>query len=318
MTKINTPESALPHPVTHRRPLDWLGFAGLVLCWGGSFAGIKLAVADFGPYWLAAARLGIATALMIGFALIAGIRLPRGRREWAQLTAVGLLGTAAPFILIGWATQHVPSGIAGLMMAFNPILVLMASVILLPEEKVTPLRLTGFLLGFAGVSLVIIAREPIPLDALGGGLAPFIALLLGSAGYAANAIGGRLVRTIPPMTRVYGILIVATIATTIAAALIAPPPSTIGWSALFGVLYLGSFSTFLAYLILFWLVARTSAGFVAQSNYLVPATAIVLGAIMLGERLHPLQYVGFLVILGGVAIAENIFRRKKIVPPPPA
>ncbi len=296
--------------------LEWMLLFVLVLTWGASFVAIKVAVTDISPAWLAAIRLIIATALMVVFARFAHIRPPRGPKEWAIAATLGIIGTALPFTFISWASLYVPSGIAGLMMATNPMLVLLLAIIFLPDEQPTLARVIGLLVGFAGVALVVAGRPgALKQGALDVGpdfsLLAFAALVLAALGYAINNVVGRRAISMPHTTRGYGALLTAAPAATLLALFLEPFPTQISLQSAGATLYLAILPTWIATLVLYRLIAQTSAGFVAQSNYLVPATAILLGAIMLGETLGTLQYAGFAAILLGIAIAENVIQFKR-------
>ncbi len=295
----------------------------LVIIWGASFVAIKIAITDITPAWLAAARIFIATILMIVYARLSNIRPPEGTAEWGVALVLGVIGTSLPFALIGWASMFVPSGIAGLMMATNPMLVLLLAISALPEEPPTPNRIAGLIIGFFGVAMVIAGRgdpdfslpaaTPLPQAGFDWSLLAYLALLLGALGYAINNVVSRRATNMPHATRGYGALLTAAPSAIILAALSEPFPEffTMNINALGAIVYLAVLPTWIATLILYRLIAHTSAGFVAQSNYLVPATAILLGAWILGEQLALIQYVGFGLILLGIGIAESLFNSKK-------
>ena len=298
-----------------RKITHWALLLLLVTIWGGSFVAIKIAITDIGPAWLAATRLFIATLLMILFARARGIRRPTGAHEWHIALVLGIIGTTLPFALIGWASYFVPSGIAGLMMATNPMLVLILSLTFLPEESPTWPQILGLIVGFLGVAMVILGRsaavqmqvENIQLDT---SLIAYGALLLGALGYAINNVLSRRTTSIPHATLGYGALLTATPAALLIAALSEPFPDISGFKtdSYIAIIFLAVLPTWIATLLLYKLIAQTSSGFVALSNYLVPATAIILGAILLSEQLAPLQYLGFAMILLGIAVSQGLLK----------
>jgi len=306
-----------------RKPsiLDWLLLIVLVVTWGASFVAIKIAILDIGPAWLAAFRLLIATFLMFVFARLTNVRLPRGKKEWLIATVLGVIGTTLPFALIGWASFYVPSGIAGLMMATNPMMVLILAIVFLPQERPSRARIAGLLIGFSGVALVIGGRSgSLEFDhgknadllfGLDATLLAFMALLAGALGYAINNVVSRRAKDMPHATRGYGALLTATPAAILIAFFSEPLPAVFSLSSLGATFYLAIFPTWVATIILYRLIDNTSSAFVAQSNYLVPATAILLGAIILNESLTTMQYAGFVTILAGISIAEGVFLRSK-------
>lgn len=301
---------------------DWIFLLFLVLVWGSSFATIKFAIDYFTPFWIAAIRLTIAAILMILFAFWRGVRLPKGKKQWLACAFMGSLGTAMPFMLINFASQYIPSSIAGLMMATVPIQVMLLSLIFLPAEKATPIRLLGLLCGFLGVAAVILGNGAEETAAAAFSLLPFILLVIATGGYASNGMISRNVLEMPAMTKSLGVLIFASITATLCALIFEPLPQSVpisGWSA---VIYLAILPTWATTIVLYRLLDNTTAAFVAQSNYLIPAASIIFGAILFGERLAALQFVGFGLILFGVAVSEGVIRRrrkkKRQYPPPPS
>lgn len=208
------------------------------------------------------------------------------------------------------------------MMATNPMLVLLLAIVALPDEPPTRNRIGGLVVGFIGVALVIAGRadpqmfllptSPMTQVEFDWTLLAYLALLLSALGYAINNVVSRRAVSMPHATRGYGALLTATPSAIILAAISEPFPNFAAMhiNSLGAILYLAILPTWIATLMLYRLIAHTSAGFVAQSNYLVPATAILLGAWMLGEQLAPVQYLGFGSILLGIGIAENLFKTK--------
>ena len=302
-----------------RTASDWLWLALLVLMWGSAFIAIKIAVETITPLWLVALRMMIASSLMIAFAKWQNIRLPKGWHEWRAMIFLGTVGTAIPFILISYAAPYVPSAIAGLMMATIPFQILLFSLVFLPEEKVTPVRVLSLGIGFAGVAFVIFGR-PAATTETGLSLLPFVLLILATTGYATNGIVSRRMIDMPAMTKSYGTILVSTIMTIGAAILFEPFPTSMSMPSVGGAVYLAVFSTWAGTVVYYRLVDRTSVAFCSQTSYLIPIVAVALGAMVFGEQLAPLQLVGFCAIIFGILIAEGILKRKKRrrFPTPPA
>ncbi|MGV3649922.1 MAG: EamA family transporter, partial [Devosia sp.] len=107
-----------------------------------------------------------------------------------------------------------------------------------------------------------------------------------------------------------GVLAGAALAATLYALVTEPFPAQAPPDSLFALLYLAAIPTAAAGMLVYWLLDRTSARFVVQTNYIVPVVAVVVGGTMLGETLGPLQYGGVLVILAGLLLAEQVWRRR--------
>jgi len=187
---------------------------------------------------------------------------------------------------------------------------MLIAMVLLPEEQVTPVRITGLVLGFIGVALVIAGRGTI-IAGPDVSLAPYIALIGAAFCYALGTVSARRYGHIPPLQRSTATLVVAAIGATILALLLEPFPSSVSYRSWAALAYLGLFPTALATMVIFWVVDRTSAGFLAQTNYLVPVGAVVFGALIFAEQLGWRQYVGLVIILAGIGIAERVWQNSK-------
>ena len=301
-----------------RTASDWLGLASLVFMWGSSFVAIKVAVDHMGPMWLVSIRLVIAAICMIAFARWQKIRLPQGWREWRAMLFLGSFGTAVPFILISYAVPYVPSAVAALMMATIPFQVLLFSLVFLPEEKATAVRLLSLFIGFAGVTAIIVGSASAKPD-VGISFIPFALLILATSGYASNGIVSRRMLEMPAMTKSYGTLLVATGTAILCALIFEPIPANISWQGWTSAAYLAIVPTWAATIVYYRLVDKTSAAFCAQTSYLIPIVAIALGAMAFSEQLSPLQFAGFFAIIFGLLIAEGVIKRKRRhrIPTPP-
>ena len=291
--------SARPAP-----PLAWAFLLLLGLIWGGSFLGVAMGLRGFAPLWIAAGRIGIAAAILVGLALATGAGLPdagsaRGRRIWLHCAGMAVFSNALPFALLAWAQQRVSSGFAGISMAVVPLLVLPLAHVFVPGERMTWAKVAGFAVGFAGVAVLIG-----PVDGEGAAGVARLACVAASCSYAVGAIVTRLAPPGPYLAfGAGGLLVAAALILPLALAVEgwpAPPPR----EAVLGVLYLGLFPTALATVMLVFVVQSAGPSFMSLVNYQVPVWAVLLGLVFLGEALPP-QFVGALaLILGGLAISQ--------------
>ncbi|MCC5986499.1 MAG: DMT family transporter [Pararhodobacter sp.] len=288
---------------------DWLLVTLLGLIWGGSFLGVALALEGFAPVWVAAARIGLAALVLVALAYALGRGLPAaasamGRRIWAHCLGFALFSNVIPFLLLSWAIQHVSSGFAGITMAAVPLMVLPLAHLMLPGERLGLVRLAGFLLGFAGV-LVLIGIDAVQAALAGedDGLAR-LACIAAAACYAIGSINTRLC---PPVSQLgysaAGLLLAAVIILPVAA-LSAPFPASPGAVPLMATLYLGLLPTALATLLLVRINRRAGASFLSLVNYQVPVWAVVLGVLVLGEALPPQFLAALGLVLAGLALSR--------------
>ena len=130
-------------------------FVALAAIWGLSFVFIKVAVESFAPLQVAALRLAFGAATLLTIIALTGDHLPRGRRTWLHLAFGAIFMNVAPFALFAYGEQRVSSLLAGIWNATTPLWALPVIIVLLPLERVTPQRIAGLVVGFAGVLVVL-------------------------------------------------------------------------------------------------------------------------------------------------------------------
>ena len=167
----------------------WLLLALLALIWGGSFTANRAAVGDVGVLTTVALRVTGGAALLWLIVALRGLPRPRGLRDMAALGLMGILNNVIPFTLIVWGQAHIDSGLAAILNGATAIFTVLLATFAFADERLTLERVTGVLLGFAGVAVTI------GLDSLHG-FDPTslgqIAVLAATLSYAAAGIFARL------------------------------------------------------------------------------------------------------------------------------
>lgn len=284
---------------------DWLFLAALVIAWGSSFAMTKIAVADLSASWIMALRLLVAGALLVPYAAARGVSFSVGRRIWSKFAWLGFVGHAAPFFLISWGTRYTTSGVAGLLMGTIPLILVVAAHFTLPGERLTPAKAAGFVLGFAGLVVLVGPDAFGELAASGSALRGELAIFAGCLCYVTHAITAKRLGSETPLLQTAAVCAVGGLMGLAFAAVADPAgPWTAPSSALWSVVGLGIFPTALASLILYHLLDRTGPSFIAYSNYLVPVYALLLGAVLLGESLSWNIAVATAMILCAIAVSR--------------
>lgn len=296
--------------MTPSRPpmLAWGLLLLLGLVWGGSFLGVALALEGFGPISVAAMRIAIGAVILVAVALATGVGLPpagtvTGRRIWLHCFGMAMLSNALPFSLLAWGQQYVSSGFAGITMAVVPLLVLPLAHVFVPGERMSPRRVAGFLIGFAGTVLLV---GPAGGDgAAEGTLLARLACIAAPVCYAFGAIVTRRAPPGPHLAFGAGSLLIAAVAIVPVALLAEGWPQAVPPVAWAGVVYLGVLPTALATLLLVWLIQTAGPTFLSLVNYQVPIWAVLIGMVVLGEALPP-QFIGALaLILAGLAVSQT-------------
>src|SRR5213596_483641 len=178
---------------THMNRGDWLILATLALIWGGAFFFIGVAVRHVLPLTYVWLRLTIAAAAMWLFLRFKGQSLDLPRGAWASIFLLALLNNALPFALFGWGQTHIASGLASILNATTPIWGVVVAHFLTHDERMSPRKVMGVLLGFGGVAIMI---GPSLLSSLGSSALAQLACVTASLSYALAAVWARRFRSL--------------------------------------------------------------------------------------------------------------------------
>ncbi len=286
---------------------DYLLLLFLSALWGWSFPLIKIGVSSVPPLWVAGGRISLGAIALLTFMAIRGTRLPRGRSTWARLAYMGIVGNILPFALIRWGESHVPRGIAAILMAMVPMMVVLVAHFHLPDEPLTFGKTVGVVLGIAG-TLVLIG--PSAFSGFGSSFTGEVAILLATICYASSVLAGRGVPALPAGSASAAMLLVAAPLSLVVASVIDPPwtlaPSS---ESLAAVGTLGVLCTGLGMLLFFSVLSRAGAGFVSMNNFLVPLFSVLYGHFGMAERLPLSAYAAMGLILLGLGVQRLKLRR---------
>ncbi|GGN84670.1 multidrug transporter [Streptomyces albiflavescens] len=289
--------------------------AALALLWGSGFLWIKLALNHgLSPAYLTVTRCALGTAVLLVLARSAGQRLPRTRTLWGHLAVAALFCNAIPFALFALGEQTVDSGLAGVLNATTPLWSLLIGVLLGTDRALRPLRLTGLLLGFAGVLLIFAPWRHGDLAGWGT-----LALLAAAASYAiAFAYMARhLTAHGAPLAVSAAQLLTATAWSTLALPT-AGPLHKVDATALVAVTVLGVFATGITFYLNYRMIAEEGPTSAATVGYLLPVVSVALGALVLDEHLGLRVMAGMAVVLTGVAMSRKKPHAVATSPQPPA
>jgi drug/metabolite transporter (DMT)-like permease len=288
-----------------RTPRDWGLLAALVALWGSNFMFVKIGVATVPPATLVASRLVIGAVILVAVVRAMGHTFPPLGRAWIPYVVLAVVGNSLPFWLITTGQQSLDSALAGILMAIMPLTTLVLAHFFVAGERMTRNRLAGFLLGFAGI---IVLMGPAALSGLGGSSVAILAQLCVLAGALCYATQSVLVRL---MLR--GNVMVASAAIIAIAALISLPIALVvdqPWNlapseaSIYTVIWIGIGPTALATIVYLKLIGSAGPTFMSLTNYCIPVVALLLGVWLLGEVPGANAYTGLLMILTGIAISQ--------------
>ena len=294
----------------HMGPTEWALLLTLAILWGGSYFYIAIAIKVLPAFTIVAFRVVLGAALLYLVVRVSGAAMPRTREAWTAFFVMGFLNNVVPFSLIAWAQGHVASGLAAILNATTPLFAVVLAHYLTGDERMTPARVAGIAIGFLGVVIMI---GPDALHGFSTDLLAEFALLVASVFYALSPIYARRFSRagVTPMVAATGQLTAASVMM-VPLALIANRPWELpvpGWEVWAALVALAAISTTLAYIIYYRILATAGAVNLMLVTFLVPVSAILLGAFFLAERLSPNHFLGMAAIgLGLSAIDGRVWR----------
>ncbi|WP_069299651.1 DMT family transporter [Neptunicoccus sediminis] len=286
--------------------VNWLSIIALGAIWGGAFLATKLALDGFGPWWVAAGRVGIAALAItvLGGMMGQGLHQIKGVRSWLFVCAFGLTSVATGMALLAFGQQHVPSAFAGISMGAVPLLILPLAAVFSKEEHIGPRQIAGFLVGFIGLAVLL---GPDALSSSGRDLEQWgqIACIGTAASYAVGSIIMRRSPHMPQLALAAATLWVGTVVLVPIALVIEGPPASLDRPAGYALLYAALIPTAVGAILRVRIITSAGSVFMSLSSYMVPVWSVVLGALLLGEDLTRSMLWGMGLVLGGIAISQS-------------
>ena len=273
---------------------DWSLLCLLAMLWGGSFFFAGVALKELPPLTLVLLRVTLGAAFLLPLLWRYRIGFPRTLAAWKPYVAVALFNNVLPFSLFVTAQTFIASGLASILNATTPLFTI-AVMALSGEERLSARRVAGVAIGLIGV---VILRGGVDVARSGAGVGVLLCLA-GALSYGLAALAARrYLEHSPPLATATFQLMASSAMMTVIAGIVERPwqlplPGATTWTAMIGF---GALSTALAYIVFFQIVRRSGASNVMLVTLLIPVTAILLGYLVLGERISFGEIVGALVI----------------------
>ena len=306
------PASVAPAAPAAERQRQAAGYAVLLgtlaLMWGSSYLFIKIGVATLPPLSLVLLRVLVGLAILALVVAVTRTPLPRDARTVGHLAVLGAVNIAIPFWLIGWAEQHIDSGLAGILQSTAPFFTLVIAASFIHDERVTRGRLAGIGLGFLGILLLSAENIADLGSALGAErLLAELAVVGSSLAYAiGSTYARRNLRNARPLVLATGqvgwaAVIVGVLALLVDGGVTLPDVP----EAVVSVLWLGAVGTGFAYIVFFRLLTGWGPTRASLVAYLLPVVAVILGVVILGESIDALFVAGAALIVAGVWVVNR-------------
>ena len=276
--------------------------ASLIMIWGSSFLLTDRSLLFFSPEQVVTYRLTIGAVTMLLISIIFSRQLFLPLRSWFHFSIYAVIGNILPYLLISIGQTTITSGMAGLLMAFMPLVTLVLAHFFLPNDKLNIYKVFGFVIGISGV-LVILGPSinNNSNDTFG------IFLVLGAAcAYSINTIIAARLTSYDPIISSTCVLILASVLSF----MIWPETLMIKFNEIpllsgSAIILLGVLPTGIAAYIYFIIINAAGATFLSNINYLIPVVAFFLGTILLGEQILLQNITALIFIISGIFISRK-------------
>lgn len=312
-------------PVTTRRSriLPLLAIAVTVLLWASAFVAIRYVGREVSAGPMALGRLLVASILLGLWVFVTDrssarrnangssdaavstasepLRRWPDRRGWLLLAICGAVWFGGYNVALNEAERRIDAGTAAMLVGIGPILIALLAGLLL-REGLSPTVLVGCAIAFTGVVIIAVPAGP-------GSSSDTFGVVLGVASAIAYAIGvvvqkPLLTTTSAPrvtwLACTIGLVVCLPFAPALLRELGTASAASLAW-----IVYLGAMPTALAFTTWAYALARSTAGRLGATTYLVPPIAVLMGWVLLGERPATLAFIGGAVCLVGVYVARR-------------
>ena len=280
----------------------FLGFTIICLLWGSSWAAVKIGLESIPTLLSLGIRFTIASTILGLIVILKHLVIPKEKRFWFLVLTMVLTSFTIPFVLIYLGQVRIASGLASVLFATYPLWVALISHFLLPKEQITFVRIIGIVIGFLGVVFIFDnAFFSLSLSMVYGIVLIFVGAIIQAFGLV---LLRRLGEHAHPITLNFCSMTLSALPL-LAASYIFEDYSTIAFNvaAIESILYLSLFCTVITFVIYFWLVKHVEAVILSLSAFITPVIAVVIGVIIMGERITHGLYIGSALVLIGVAFA---------------
>ena len=286
----------------------------LILCgiWGSTWLFIKIGLADLPPITFAGIRFVIASLILTSLVLARRAPLPRTRRDWTLIAISGVLQFALNYGLVFWGEQHISSGLAAVLQSTFPAFGLVIAHFYLPHERMTTTRVVGVLMGVFGVAVIFSHQLSIAgRMALLGSVALVLSAFFGSYGNVlVKAFGGK----IDPQVLAAGQMVFGFVPLLAIGIPTEGNPLNFHWTtrAVICLLYLVVVGSVVAFALYYWLVRNMDVTNTMLIALVTPVVAVVLGMVVLHEKLNWRLLAGGACIISGIALIVLRKRHKTV------
>jgi len=289
------------------RSSDYFFLVLLALIWASAFFNIKIATYSYGPLTIAFLRIFFGAIPLVLLCYFKNIKIEAFSKDWHWFASIGIINLVIPFFLIAYGVQKVQSNLAAILMASTPLTAVILSHFFTKNEKINLIKVIGVLVGFSGI--VFLFSDEILINENN-----FVSALIIFFASTFYVIGGLLTLKISNKKNenvTASILIWATLVLFPICMLIEQP-----WNlsprldSTISVIYLGIFSTGIAWLLRFYILKNNGLVFQAQVAYLIPIFGVILGFLILNEEITYKVIIALIAVIIGIYIVKKSSKSK--------
>jgi drug/metabolite transporter (DMT)-like permease len=288
------------HP-TRMPPLRVVAaYVSVAVIWGSTWGAIKIGVTDVPPFVFAFARAVAVASVLTLIALALRQPFPRRRRTVIVATIVGLINIGLTWAIIFWSEQFVPSGLVAVFGSAAPVWTAVLAHFMVKGDRLSVLKILGLILGLGGT--VILIGAPDAADGTAGFIATALLALMPITWAVAAILQSRFLTSVPPIP--------AVAMGTWASALLLAPLALLQLSegahwtlaSVLAFAWLVLFGTCFAMVVQMWLYRKLRPTTITLIQVVVPAEAILIGTVWLGEPVSIRMLAGAALVVAAVAL----------------
>ena len=286
----------------------------VLLCfiWGSTWLTIRIGLESLTPLVSAGLRFSLASVFILILMKIKSVSLQKDSVSIRLYLLMGFFSFVIPFGLVYWAEQFVPSGMASVLFAVYPFVVVIFSYLRIPSESIGVYKIVGTVLGFSGI--IVIFSDSFDMNftdyllgmfacVLSGIMQAWIAVSIKKFGHHLNPLSMNFV---PMLIAGISMLLLGFFFEDI---------STLKFdeNAILSIIYLAFFGSVITFTSFYWLLKRINIVIISLIAFITPIVALILGYIIYNEELTTSYFIGSALVLGGVfwANMENLFKLRK-------
>lgn len=293
----------------NKKALAYVALAIVCVLWGTTYLALRVGVTQFPPFLFSVLRFLLAGPILIGIMLASGRKIPDGRVLFNQAVG-GLLMVTLGISIVGWAEVHVSSGVAAIICSMMPIWTIIINLIANKEERPTPMIVVGLLMGLGGI--VLIFSEHLVEFSKPEYTTGIVSIFLANLCWALGTfwVKKKNTGTDPFMNAglqmLFGGLLLLPVS------VLFDDYTSIQWSGeiLFSLGYLVLIGSVAAYACYFYAIGKLPMTIVTLYAYINPMIAVILGWLVLDEKLNSKILVAILITLLGIYLVNKGYQWK--------